>query len=308
MSTKLAIIHRITRLRINQDGIGVRTVIFFYGCPLSCRWCCNPETRFGNQYEEVSVDQLFNLIKRDIVHFDYSYGGLTFSGGEPLLYADFIKQFIQNYKKFVQSFNIETSLFADYDKIKELLPLIDAWYVDFKNINDNLHVEQTGKSNSIVLQNLQKLVCDCSPEKVVVCIPLIPQKKDSTNEIQNTIIFLKQVGIKNIQIHPYRKYTEQKWKNLKIGHSEIPNITKEEYEYVSQQFVKNGFTLINSEMIEGKEKCNYLKVIRKKYCSKHDIPLEIPKCDYLGECCGTCPQCESELKIINDFRKLYEIS
>lgn len=303
MTKTLAKIHKIVRLRINQDGIGVRTAVFFYGCPLSCCWCCNPETKFGNKYEEIGTDQFFRLIKRDVIYFNSSFGGLTFSGGEPLLYADFIKEFLQKYDSVFNSVNIETSLFADYDVIRELIPLIDVWYVDFKNIDNNLHSEQTGKSNSLILQNFQKLFHDKDPEKIIVCLPLIPEKNDSDAGIKKTIEFFKETGVKNVEIHPYRKYSEEKWTDLNISHPEIPKITKEKYEYISKCFSENGFNLISSEMIVGKEKCTYLKDIRKKYCYEHNISLEIPECNYSGECCGTCPECERELDIINIFRE-----
>ena len=77
-------VNSIIRLRINSDGEGVRSVIFLQDCPLSCVWCCNPETRFGNRYKEVTVEQLYELIARDQVYFDSTNGGITFSGGEPL--------------------------------------------------------------------------------------------------------------------------------------------------------------------------------------------------------------------------------
>ena len=84
-------IQTITRLRINVDGEGVRSVVFMHHCPLRCFWCCNPETRTGEGYRTLTVRELYGYLKRDVPYFEKSRGGVVFSGGEPLLQADFLK-------------------------------------------------------------------------------------------------------------------------------------------------------------------------------------------------------------------------
>ena len=121
-------VNSIIRLRINSDGEGVRSVIFLQDCPLSCVWCCNPETRFGSRYKEVTVEQLYELIARDQVYFDATNGGITFSGGEPLSQANFIVNFMTEYGHLFNC-NIETSLFASYETIEKVVPYINEWYV-----------------------------------------------------------------------------------------------------------------------------------------------------------------------------------
>jgi len=105
-------ISSITRLRINEDGPGVRSVIFMCDCPLNCVWCCNPEICLSKSFKTLSVDELYGYISKDIPYFVNSGGGITFSGGEPLLHTDYIKRFID---KYCNSFSValETSLYTD---------------------------------------------------------------------------------------------------------------------------------------------------------------------------------------------------
>lgn len=76
----------------------------------------------------------------------------------------------------------------------------------------------------------------------------------------------------------------------------------EQYNRLRKAFIDNGFIHVDTSNLNGKEKCNYLKSIRKKYCKDNNILIDIPECNFSGECCGTCLECEKELRIINDFR------
>ncbi len=124
-------INRIVRLRINSDGDGVRSVVFLQNCPLSCLWCCNPETRFGKKFYEKDTDELYELVKRDIPYFDYSEGGVTFTGGEPLLQSDYIIEFAEKHSD-IGNIDIETSLYADTEIVTKITPYINEWIIDYK--------------------------------------------------------------------------------------------------------------------------------------------------------------------------------
>ena len=149
-------IHHITRLRINSDGEGVRSVIFVHGCPLNCFWCCNPETRFADNFKTLTPEQLNDYIKKDKAYFQNSNGGVTFCGGEPLLYADFIEEYIKEYCTDF-SVNIETSLYVEQTELIKLLPLVNEWYIDFKIFDEQKHIEYTGRSNELIKENLRFL-------------------------------------------------------------------------------------------------------------------------------------------------------
>ena len=91
----------ILRYRVGTDGTGIRTLIIVEGCPLRCRHCINPETWDGTEtIKEYSLEELYDEIKIDDIYFQATNGGITFGGGEPVLYAEFIANFINGSRIF----------------------------------------------------------------------------------------------------------------------------------------------------------------------------------------------------------------
>lgn len=294
-------INTIIRLRINSDGEGVRTVVFFHDCPLSCVWCCNPETRFGNLYKQISVDELYDLISRDQIYFEMSGGGVTFSGGEPLLYADFIEQFIIKYGNGL-NVNIETSLFADFEKVEKLIPYIDEWYIDFKCADENMQKKYTGLSNVKIRDNIKKLSELVGHNQIIITYPIITGVNDSVDNVVQMIEFMKECGVDKVELHPYRKNSEKKYEKLNLEHNEIAPLPNETVFLIRRLFRENGINIIERNVRQERRKCDYLKDIRRKYCAANEIPLKIDECNFKGRCTGTCPKCESELDFINERR------
>ena len=175
-------IQTITRLRINVDGEGVRSVVFMHHCPLRCFWCCNPETRTGEGYRTLTVRELYGYLKRDVPYFEKSRGGVVFSGGEPLLQADFLESFIREYGGKWNA-DIETSLYAKRETVERLIPLIHAWNVDFKAFDEALHRRYTGVSNVPIHENLRLLSQKAGRENVVITFPMIPEFNTSPEQI-----------------------------------------------------------------------------------------------------------------------------
>ena len=150
-----------------SDGPGIRTVLFLKGCPLTCPWCCNIENTvkglkvlnhidaenaiksnnnsnenfdknlFGDYFTE---DELVNIILKDKSYF-LDDGGVTFSGGEPLLHDEFIKSICAKLKEQNINIAIETSLCTSIDKIKNLYEYIDFYYVDIKTLDNKVAKE-----------------------------------------------------------------------------------------------------------------------------------------------------------------------
>lgn len=192
----------IERHRITTDGQGVTTLVAFHGCTLHCRYCLNPQCL--NQdiicrchtpedlLEEVSVDSLY---------FIATGGGITFGGGEPLLNSAFIAEFCKITDPQWQ-INIETSLNAETALLKTVLPYIDHFYIDIKDMNPHIYKAYTSGSNSIVKQNLHLLASQISPEKITIRLPLIPEYNNES-DIQNSIKELKQIGFINFDTLKY---------------------------------------------------------------------------------------------------------
>ncbi|MBE6703775.1 MAG: radical SAM protein [Ruminococcaceae bacterium] len=293
---------KIVRLRINTDGNGARSAIFVHGCPLDCVWCCNPETRVGKCEKRLDIHGLYEYIRKDIPYFLGSEGGVTFSGGEPLLYAEYIRTFADTYCHDF-GVNIETSLYAPWNKIELLQPVIDEWFIDFKVFDEKKHIEFTGKSNAVIKENLEKLSEHIPKEKIIVTFPMIPTLNITDENIIAMMEYLDNLGLYNIELHPYRKNSEDK--HIKAGLEPIilPEVSKELYDAVKTNFEGNGFKIVNRDRIVGKDKCKYLKKIRREYCEKHGLDVEIIDCPVTEPCIGTCPQCEYELDMIDKKMK-----
>ena len=165
----------ISRLRMGTDGQGITTLVGFYGCPLNCRYCGNKQCHNSSTPRaDYTAEELSTLLFIDEMYFLMTGGGVTFGGGEPLLQADFIHDLCEAMPRKWKR-NIETSLYAPWEKIELLAPDIDYWIVDVKDVNDDIYKAYTGKSNGIVLDNLKRLVQAVGPEKVLVRLPLIPE-------------------------------------------------------------------------------------------------------------------------------------
>lgn len=291
-------INHITRLRINSDGVGVRSVIFVQGCPLNCFWCCNPETRFTSNYKTLTPIQLNEYIAKDKPYFLYSNGGVTFCGGEPLLYSDFIEEYIRGFGAGF-SVNIETSLYVEQEKLMGLLTLIDEWYVDFKVFDERKHIEYTGESNGLIKDNLRFLSQRIDKSRIIVTFPMITKYNTSKSDVLEMIDFLKGIGIYRIIMHPYRKDTEAKHQILNLRSRNVSECGAELLNNIESLLISNGFEVIRRQVLFEKDKCRYLKHIRKDICENNNIELNIGDCSFKGNCTGTCPQCENELSVIN---------
>lgn len=290
-------INSITRLRINTDGTGVRSVIFMQGCPLNCFWCCNPETRFGTNYKTLNSDTLYRYIRTDIPYFIQSGGGITFSGGEPLQQADFIKDFVQEYCADF-AVDIETSLYATSEALEQLIPIIDVWNVDFKIADEASHIHYTGFSNQTILKNLSLLAKRIPAERIIITFPIIPGCNDSLQQLSQMLDFMKRNGLYRIELHPYRKFAEEKQRKYNLTVRPINALTNAQLRKIRFLLMRKGMSIVHKRRYYNKKKCRYLKKLRKQICKTHNISVSIPKCKFKGNCIGTCPQCESELQII----------
>ncbi len=139
-----------------HDGPGIRTTLFFQGCPLNCHWCHNPESqknhslKSAEQVAKVAV-QLIEEIKKDLIFYDESGGGVTFSGGEPLSQPQLLELLIDGCKKREIHTCIDTSGFGLSDTLIKLAQEVDLILYDIKLIEDADHMKFAGKPVSIIL-------------------------------------------------------------------------------------------------------------------------------------------------------------
>ena len=200
------------------DGPGIRVVIFFNGCSLRCKFCHNPEM-FNRQEDNITVEELVNKIKRFKPYFKNS-GGVTYSGGEPLLQVDFLIELSKVLKKENIHIALDTAG-VGIGKYEELLKYVDLVILDIK------HLTKTGYENLVshpmdeflnFVEVLKKINKDIWIRQVVV-----PGIHDNPEYMNMLICYLKTIpNIKRIEFLPFHKMGDEKY--IKLG---IPNPLKD---------------------------------------------------------------------------------
>ena len=145
-----------------HDGAGIRTTLFFKGCNLRCRWCANPESQkmepeqlgaetTGRAY---TLEEVLAEAMRDKPFYDRSGGGVTLSGGEPLLQADFAAALCRQLRERGVNVSMETAACVPLATFQKVFPLLDSAHIDLKHYDSAKHQAYTGVGNQQILQNI----------------------------------------------------------------------------------------------------------------------------------------------------------
>lgn len=205
------------------DGPGIRYVIFLQGCCLQCKYCHNRDTWSIMGGKEYTVREVLDRILKYQNYFSENGGGVTVSGGEPLLQADFLIALFQELKKYNIHLTIDTSgnvLLTD--RIKELIDLTNLFLLDIKCINDEKAIWLTGVSNQKELEFARYL---SSIEKPMwIRQVLVPGITDDENDLAKLKEFIDSLSsVKKVEILPYHDVGKFKWKELGYSY-ELENI------------------------------------------------------------------------------------
>lgn len=238
-------IFRIQRYSIH-DGPGIRTTLFFQGCPLACAWCHNPESQPMIRKRDFTppdlVRTLVREIEKDLIYFDESGGGVTFSGGDPLCRPDLLMALLASCREREIHTCLDTSGYAPFDILEPAARAADMVLYDIKIMDEKRHEAFTGKSSGLILENLEKLSVRSIP--VRLRFPLIPSMTDSLENIEAVIAFLEnRTQYRDIHILPFHSTGAGKY--LSMGKD---NPTKEirppqasQVAAVARQFAARGF-------------------------------------------------------------------
>lgn len=163
----------LSRHRLSTDGDGVTTLVAFHGCPLRCHYCLNPQSLGdSNRFKEYTPQSLYDEVRIDELYFIATNGGVTFGGGEPALRPDFIRRF-RDLCGPSWRLTLETSLNVPQENIEALLPVVDSWIIDIKDMDADIYRQYTGKDNLSVLSNL-RLIAEAGRQKdCMIRLPLI---------------------------------------------------------------------------------------------------------------------------------------
>ena len=213
-----------------HDGPGIRTIVFFKGCPLRCAWCCNPESQrseieplLENGEEklvgkDVTLDEIMPEILADHPYYKRSGGGVTLSGGEVLCQAGFAQSLLRECKENGLHTAIETAASLPFERLQLLLPYLDLCLLDIKHIDAEKHKEYTGKDNRLILENARRL-SECGVE-LIIRTPVIPGFNDTEAEIGAIADFAKSLhGVKEHHLLPYHRLGSDKYRGLGRSYS-----------------------------------------------------------------------------------------
>lgn len=209
------------------DGPGLRFILFMQGCLLRCKFCHNRDTWDCNNGKEYSVDEIFNKIIRYKNYFTASNGGVTISGGEPLLQPDFIIELLTKLKGYGISTAIDTSgMFNINDKIKKIIDLTDLFLVDIKSINDEICKDLVGHSNKLELEFIKYL--DSVGKEIWIRQVIVPTITDHEDDLIKLRDFINSIpNITKVDLLPYHDLGKYKWLELneKYPLENIPTAT-----------------------------------------------------------------------------------
>ena len=281
-----------------HDGPGIRTTVFFKGCPLHCQWCQNPEswerlpelgyrtgrcikcgqcveictnqaTTFTDDQpstdaikcnlcgecvdacvagareiigQEMTVDQVMTEVEKDIIFYEQSNGGATFSGGEPLMQPEFLLALLNQCKTHGIHTAVDTCCFAEFEIIRKVADKTDLFLCDLKHMDSDMHERFTGVKNNLILDNIKQL--SESGNEIIIRIPVIPGFNDDQGNIEATGQFTASLShISRVDLLPYNRGGTEKSTRLsadyKLMQAETPD--DEKMNSIAEILVKYGF-------------------------------------------------------------------
>lgn len=264
-------VFKIQRIALH-DGPGIRTVIFFKGCPLRCLWCSSPESQHSGievLYDPhrcmhsldcldacpeqalslinknriavdhnrciacgrcvtacthearsltgrtVHVSDIIQEIHRDEIFYHRSSGGVTLSGGEPLLQPDFALAILKATRYRGIHTAMETCGYAKWDILSKLCSCLDLIYIDLKQIDPDAHQKLTGVSNELILDNIRQVDASCLYTSLIVRIPVIPGYNNTKEEMERIAGFVSTLNrVERVELLPYHRYGIKTYEQL----------------------------------------------------------------------------------------------
>ncbi len=225
-----------------HDGPGIRSVVYFKGCPLRCAWCHSPESqkvepelihlkskclncpicagkncangayRVCGRY--VTVSNLLKELLPQKVFFKSSGGGVTLSGGEVLYQPEFAQALLRALKEEGIHTIIETSVTGAEGCLKDLSPFTDIFYCDVKIMSNEKHRLYAGADNKIILSNIKALSSYRNGKGIVLRVPLIPTYTDGEDNVTEIYRFALECGLTEVHLLPYNNSAPAKYEWL----------------------------------------------------------------------------------------------
>jgi formate C-acetyltransferase len=284
-----------------HDGPGIRTTIFFQGCGLRCLWCQNPEalslTSIPSPDSDFPMSKVVEIVLRDKDYYFKTGGGVTLSGGDPLLQdPESLIRLLKILKNENIHIAVETSLHVPWENISKPAPYIDLFLVDLKAVgDDDLHRKCTKQDSRLIHSNIRKLLD--AKANIKFRMVMVPGYNDSEQQIKATAEFLKSIHYKTIELMKYHNMYEDKARRLGLVRESL-NISPEQ----SFASVKNAVELLKSLDINAE--CYELDASRHKAVFSqrvYDIKKDIRDSRY--HLCFESSRLKTEYYRKNGFQK-----
>lgn len=239
-----------------HDGPGIRTTVFFKGCPLNCPWCHNPESILPQPQKIsrcltlngrsrmvqkdlgrwVEVEEVMEEVLKDRLFYEESQGGVTCSGGEPLSQPAFLKKLILKCAEAGLQSTVDTSGYAPRESFLEIAGITDVLLYDIKSINRQKHIDYTGVDNAPIIENLMALPTG-KPE-VYIRIPVIPGFNNTMEDMIGIrdVIGKVKARVVRIDLLPFHRLGRQKYEAL--GMASPPAFEPEPVQDTIDQFMQ----------------------------------------------------------------------
>ncbi len=230
------------------DGPGLRFVLFLQGCPLRCLYCHNPDSWKMEAGEEKSVDEVVEEIVKYRSYMRFSGGGLTISGGEPLLQPRFVKEVLLRCREAGIHTAIDTSGIVDPEKVKDIYDAADMVLLDIKVFDDNVHKELTGQPWEMPLKTARYLAK--AGKRLWLRHVLVPGVTAKRELLEPLAEFAASLGaVELVEILPFHKMGEFKWQEMgyDYGLKNTPGASRDEVDEAVAIFVNAGLNVQASE-------------------------------------------------------------
>ncbi|NLJ57993.1 MAG: glycyl-radical enzyme activating protein [Tissierellia bacterium] len=257
-----------------HDGPGIRTTVFFKGCPLKCMWCHNPESQESkNQIlynsedctlcgtcvkvcpenaikiennilttdlkkcnfcglceiyciqgvrqivgKDYTLDQVVKEVLKDRVFYEKSNGGVTVSGGEPLIYIDFVEELFKKLKEENIHTAVDTSGAVNFEALERIAKYTDLFLYDIKLMDNEKHKKFIGSSNRLILENLIKL--SKIHNNINIRMPIVEGVNATVDHIEKTMNFIEKLNVRKINLLPYHSIGKHKYSKLALDYRE----------------------------------------------------------------------------------------
>ena len=192
---------------------------------------------------EMTTGEVLKEIEKDKVFYDVSSGGVTFSGGEPLMQWEFVYEVAKACQDKGIHTTLDTSGHVKWEVIDQIRTVTDLFLYDLKHLDDDRHRLLTGVSNRMILENLEKLAY--LKEKLFIRIPVIPGINDDEGHLRSLCKWVASIGIREVMLIPYHRIGMDKYSRIGKTYSmtDVPEPSDEDMKKIGQVFRKQGITV-----------------------------------------------------------------